>query len=95
MAGKGSRYGKRLNKRRWAAARLAALRRDGYQCVKCQKIGRLEVDHVQPLHRGGAEYDLENLQALCRECHFQKTADDMGHDTPGRKRWRELVDALE
>ena len=32
-----------------------------------------EVDHVVPLHLGGAD-DVSNLQALCRACHAKKTA---------------------
>ena len=57
----------------WRAARLAALDRDGWQCRNCQSYGRLEVDHIKGLEFGGAVYDLDNLQALCRPCHFAKT----------------------
>jgi hypothetical protein len=34
-----------------------------------------EIDHVMPLFLGGNNAE-ENLQALCRECHGQKTALD-------------------
>lgn len=31
------------------------------------------VDHIQPISRGGANYDVENLQSLCYRCHSVKT----------------------
>ena len=50
------------------------LDRDAWACVKCGKAGRLEVDHRVPLKEGGAVYDLDNLQTLCRSpCHFDKS----------------------
>ena len=30
-----------------------------------RRAGRLEVDHVNPMHRGGDPYDPANLQTLC------------------------------
>ena len=38
----------------------------------------MEVDHIVPLAAGGAPYDPENLQTLCRPCHFDKTRRDRG-----------------
>ncbi len=35
--------------------------------------GARDVDHVVPLRDGGAQYELSNLQPLCRRCHQQKT----------------------
>jgi 5-methylcytosine-specific restriction protein A len=32
------------------------------------------VDHIIPMAQGGAKYDEENLQALCKSCHDKKTA---------------------
>ncbi len=29
----------------------------------------LEADHIIPISKGGAHYDLRNIQVLCRECH--------------------------
>ena len=42
----------------------------------------MEVDHIKPLRlmvdelleNRGLAYDLDNLQTLCRSCHFSKTA---------------------
>ncbi len=38
-----------INDKRWPALRLAAKRRDGFRCVKCNAVGRLEVDHIKPV----------------------------------------------
>lgn len=37
-----------------------------------------EVDHIVPLHKGGAD-KWHNLQGLCHDCHEDKTRADMGH----------------
>lgn len=70
-----SRFHDRINRTIWQPIRLQVLRRDFYKCVKCGRAGAaLEVDHIQPLGEGGAYYDLNNLQSLCRDpCHFDKT----------------------
>ena len=57
---------------RWLALRAAVFDRDGWRCRKCGAASRLECDHVQPLHAGGAPWDPANLQTLCRGCHVQK-----------------------
>ena len=36
-----------------------------------------EVDHIQPLSRGGG-HGWDNLQALCKSCHSKKTARESG-----------------
>ena len=79
----------RTNDRRWRALRLVILERDGWRCRQCGGAGRLEVDHVTPLARGGARYDPDNLQTLDRACHVKKTRHENGrpHD-PERDRWR-------
>ena len=79
---------------RWRAVRAEALLRDGYRCCECGKAGALEVDHVLPVHRGGAEFDLQNTQALCRRCHVRKTRGEHRPESPGRARWRALVASL-
>ena len=66
----------RLDRQTWERARRAALVRDDYRCAACSKRGLLEVDHRVPLKRGGDPYSLDNLQSLCRSCHFAKTASE-------------------
>ena len=60
--------------RRWRALRLVILARDHYRCRACGRAGRLEVDHILPLARGGDRWDPSGLQSLCRGCHVLKTA---------------------
>jgi 5-methylcytosine-specific restriction endonuclease McrA len=54
--------------------RARILLRDGYTCRVCGRSSAdLVVDHVQPLHLGGAESD-ENRQSICPEpCHRLKS----------------------
>lgn len=60
----------------WRKARERVLRRDNFLCVACRAKGvftpAAEVDHVIPKEEGGSDSD-ENLQALCRPCHADKT----------------------
>jgi 5-methylcytosine-specific restriction endonuclease McrA len=46
----------------------------GWKCGKCkeQLTAWFEVDHTQRLDRGGTN-DINNLVALCRNCHGEKT----------------------
>ena len=93
------RRGLRPNARLWRAARLKALDRDGWACVKCGRKGRLlEVDHIIPLEDipledGGPMYDLANLQTLCREDHFAKSREErLAKQTPPEvQEWRRYV----
>lgn len=48
-------------------------------CVMCGRPST-DVDHIIPKAQGGTD-DIENLQALCHECHSRKTAQEDG-------RWR-------
>lgn len=57
---------------RWNDLRLQALARDRNTCAKCGKAAE-EVDHIREIREGGPEFDLENLQSLCHECHVLKT----------------------
>ena len=73
----------------WAIVRRAVLVRDGYRCTACRKAGRLEVDHIRPMYKGGSVLDMGNLQALCRACHIEKTRTES--TAPERREWREYV----
>ena len=82
-----------LDAGRWARTRRAVFERDGRRCVQCGRPGRLECDHVVPLHRGGAPFDLDNLQTLCRRCHVEKSRGESTND-PERARWRAVLDEI-
>ena len=57
---------------RWNDLRAKALERDRNLCVKCGRPAE-EVDHIKEIWEGGPEFDLDNLQSLCHECHVLKT----------------------
>lgn len=64
-------------------ARVAWRRVRAYQlsieplCRECRKHHKLVVavivDHIIPRRNGGADYDMNNLQSLCKRCHDSKT----------------------
>lgn len=39
-------------------------------------IDAVQVDHKVPLEVGGAPFDPENLQSLCKRCHVIKSAEE-------------------
>ena len=87
-----SRQHRKLNPKRWAMVRKMALARSGFRSEKSGKAGRLEVDHIVPLHRGGQEYDLDNVQVLTRAEHIAKTRQENRREpTPAEAAWREMV----
>ena len=66
-----SRHWAKVNRRRWAGVRMAALDRDRWRCQECGKAGLLEVHHVTPLEHGGKPYELANTTTLCRGDHIR------------------------
>ena len=48
-----------------------------WKCSHCNQIldNTYEVDHIIPLYKGGSN-ELNNLEALCRNCHGKKTFKD-------------------
>jgi 5-methylcytosine-specific restriction endonuclease McrA len=67
---------KRIVGRRHGRIRDRILLRDEYRCCICGRLGKpmdLEVDHIVPLHLGGAESD-SNRSTICRKCHALKSA---------------------
>ena len=81
---------------RWRRFRLQVFERDGWRCRSCGRAGRLECDHIVPLSRGGAPFDLGNAQALCRGCHVTKSRGERPpkRESELRRRWRALVEAI-
>jgi 5-methylcytosine-specific restriction enzyme A len=51
-------------------------------CVMCKAEGRItparELDHIKALVKGGSD-EPDNWQALCIDCHKDKTSKDLGH----------------
>ena len=88
-----SRNHRRLNAKRWAFVRRKVLDAANWQCAKCNKYAN-EVDHVQPLEKGGDAWDEANLQCLCKSCHIEKTSRENERHDPARDAWRRLVDEL-
>ena len=41
-------------------------------CVVCDKRKGSQIDHIMPLSMGGTN-EPDNLQVLCKECHFEKS----------------------
>ena len=87
----------RLDPRRWARVRALVFRRDGYRCRSCGRPGRLECDHIVPLHadRKQDPYAVAGLQALCRGCHIEKSRTE-SRKPPSAEQvaWRALVAEL-
>ena len=60
---------------RWQRLRRAVLVDFNYACASCGDVkSELDVDHKVP-HRGSPAlfWDRSNLQALCAQCHGEKT----------------------
>lgn len=45
--------------------------RDGHKCLKCGNKNKLQIDHINPVSKGG-ENKLSNLQTLCNSCNSKK-----------------------
>ena len=58
--------------RAWRKLRAGMLARNPL-CKRCEGRGKIVaaevVDHIVPVSQGGAAFDEENLQCLCKPCH--------------------------
>jgi len=67
------------NGRKWRNLRKIILAKHPL-CVMCEREGLVEVatvvDHIIPVKKGGAGYDENNLQSLCKKHHDSKSARD-------------------
>lgn len=57
----------------WRKGGLSGAYLDGGLQQIVWRTSNLELDHIEPLHRGGSN-EPENLQLLCIECHKVKSA---------------------
>jgi 5-methylcytosine-specific restriction protein A len=73
--GRGTRQARGYG-REWEKARERVLERDCGLCQPCRRAGRLTagpiVDHITPKAQDGSDDD-DNLQAICKDCHTEKT----------------------
>jgi len=59
----------------WKRVREVVYVRDGGICMKCGKPvdkKNFHVDHIQPLSKGGEEWNLNNLELSCPFCNLSK-----------------------
>jgi len=58
----------------WRAIQSQVRSRAGWRCEACDRRGCLDVHHIIKRSRGGSDFDLDGLVALCRACHDQTDA---------------------
>jgi 5-methylcytosine-specific restriction endonuclease McrA len=63
--------------------------KNGYIKVLIGDESKLIADHIVPIAIGGEEYDLDNVQTLCKECNKIKTKEDLKKIALYRKRNKE------
>ena len=66
-------------KRKWTSSEKRSVgARQAWTCARCATLlpAPCEVDHVQALHKGGADCVETNAEALCNQCHARKTLDE-------------------
>ena len=70
----------------WKVLRMTVMERDCWLCQECLRRGiynsATDVDHIIPRSQGGSD-ELDNLQALCHECHKSKTSGDNKQNQKG------------
>jgi hypothetical protein len=67
------------------SVRVDVKTRDAGKCQECGKAGT-DIDHIN-----GSSADLDNLQLLCADCHYAKTAENL---VPASDEQRALLIAL-
>ena len=88
----GSRFHAALDRRRWRAARKAALARAGHRSELSGLGGLLEVHHRVRLEDGGSAYDLDNLMVVTRAEHIELHRRE--REVEGAAEWREFMSTL-
>ncbi len=62
------------------------LTRDAWQCQHCGRVAQrmAQADHIVPISKGGARYDVANGQTLCIKCHGRKTREEQQREWLGK-----------
>lgn len=72
----GREYKQFYSAKEWRALRYQVLLDAGFSCVECGHEATVG-DHIIPTKvRWDLRLDINNIQALCHECHNKKTAED-------------------
>ena len=66
--------------KQWKATRSHHIKMNPL-CVQCKEddqrvVKGQVVDHIIPVRQGGKQFDFENLQTLCNECHNKKSIEE-------------------
>jgi 5-methylcytosine-specific restriction protein A len=64
---------RRYSTQRWQKLRAQAIQRDNGCSISGCHRGNLHADHIIEVKDGGAFWDINNLQVLCKEHHDAKT----------------------
>ena len=56
----------------WERFRRYLLNKVGWRCARCGGVGRMELHHIKRLSSGGAVFDEDNIEVLCRRCHLKE-----------------------
>ena len=75
QTGSKKRFARLYSSPRWRALRAKLFRDRGEQCESCYAIGaagEIQIHHRTPIALGGAIWDEQNLEVLCRSCHLDR-----------------------
>jgi 5-methylcytosine-specific restriction endonuclease McrA len=56
-----------------------------YPLLVKSRNSQLDADHIMPISIGGDEWDMNNIQTLCKQCHKAKTKNDIKKISVERK----------
>ena len=66
-------------RRRWTSSEKRSVgAKQAWKCARCSSMlpATYEIDHVCPLHKGGLDCLETNAEALCNQCHANKTLNE-------------------
>lgn len=77
--------------------RFEVFKRDKFTCQYCGRMAPdvvLEVDHIEPVSKGGSN-DILNLVTACKDCNRGKGAKELSDNSTVRKQQQQLADLAE